>query len=298
MKEINKMLPELRNGSLTWEMFGKVMTERDFFRLSRIVHSTCGIRLLPVKKTMLEGRLRKRLKALGIDSFDDYCSYLMSEDGMQTECVHMVDVVTTNKTDFFREPGHFDYLSRVALPDLARSIAPGRGALRVWSAGCSSGEEPYTLAMVLSEYARAHPGLEFTVFGTDISTEILEKARSATYNHERVEPLETELRKRYLLKSRDRTRNLVRIAPEIRSTVTFRRLNFMDSDYMMNSLMHVVFCRNVLIYFDRETQEQVIGKICRYLAPGGYLFIGHSETLQNMNVPLIPAATTVYKRVP
>ncbi len=292
------MIPQKRKHPLDAAPLGKGMTDTDFSRLSRLVYSTCGIRLAPVKKTMLEGRLRKRLKTLGIDSFRGYCEYLATEEGMRAECIPMLDAVTTNKTDFFREPKHFEFLLKVALPELERLGAVGKRAARVWSAGCSSGEEPYTLAMVLSEYGREHPGFRFTVLGTDISTRVLESARKATYRDELVDPVDIELRKRYLLKSKDKKLHLVRMGPEIRSAVTFRRLNFMDSDYGIGKPMHMIFCRNVLIYFDRETQEEVIRKFYRCLAPGGYLFVGHSETVQNMDLPLVPAAASVYRKAP
>ncbi len=287
-----------RNQAQDLNPYSAALTEKNFNRLRELIYSLCGIKLIPAKKTMLEGRLRKRLRALGINSFDSYCNYLLSDEGMSTESVHMVDVVTTNKTDFFREPDHFDYLSAVVLPDLARSAGAGHGSpLSVWSAGCSTGEEPYTLAMVLSEYGRNHPGFNFRILGTDISTKVLEIARRGIYDHDRISPVPMPLRRKYLLRSRDRTRNLVRIAPELRSLVSFRRLNFMESDFGIREHIDVIFCRNVLIYFDKETQERVLQRFCRHLSRGGYLFTGHSETLQNMRLPLIQATTTVYKKI-
>lgn len=274
-----------------------ILNQEEFKFLKELIHSECGIKLVPGKKTMLEGRLRKRLRALGMDSFGAYCDYLSTPGGMQSERIHMIDVVTTNKTDFFREPDHFEYLLG-ALPQIAASgEAASRMKLRVWSAGCSTGEEPYTLAMVLSEFARTQPGFRFSILATDIATTVLEAARKGIYSHDRVEPVPIGLRKKYLLKSKDKSKGLVRIVPELRAQVTFQRLNFMDSDYGIRQPIDIVFCRNVLIYFDRKTQERVLRKFCNHLVPGGYLFTGHSETLQNMKLPVSQVSASIYRRL-
>jgi chemotaxis protein methyltransferase CheR len=275
------------------------MSDGQFARLSEYIRTACGIKLPPAKKTMLEGRLRKRLHALGIESFDRYCEHLFSSHGSESEYIHMIDVVTTNKTDFFREPDHFDYLSETVLPELVSAHGPGvRNRLIVWSAGCSTGEEPYTLAMVLSEFAEQCPGFRFSILATDISTAVLEKAKSGIYEHEKVAPIPMMFRKKYLLKSKDRDKGLVRIAPELRAAVRFERLNFMEEDYEIAESIGVVFCRNVIIYFDRLTQEQFLKRISQYLMPGGYLFVGHSESLHSMDLPLVQTATTVYRKLP
>jgi chemotaxis protein methyltransferase CheR len=166
-----------------------------------------------------------------------------------------------------------------------------------WSAACSSGEEPYTLAMVLDQFSRRARGFTFQVLGTDISTRVLETARDGIYHEERIEQIPLELRSSYFMKSRDRSRKLVRVVPELRAHVKFRRLNFMEEDFGMREKMDVVFCRNVLIYFDRPTQEAVINRICGHLHSGGYLFTGHSETINGMKVPLTPVANTVSRRI-
>ncbi len=273
------------------------LSQRDFGRLSAFVHEHCGIKLPPSKKTMLEARLRRRLRALEMTSYDDYCDYLFGPDGQEKEVVRMIDLVTTNKTDFFREPAHFDFLARTCLPELCDA---GRGGawrkLTVWSAGCSTGEEPYTLAMVLSDFAESRPGLRFSIVATDISTRVLEKAALGIYDEDRVAPVPAPMKRKYLLKSRDRSRGLVRVAPSVRSLVDFRRLNLMDGDFGLREPADVIFCRNVIIYFDKATQEGLVNRFTRQLAPGGYLFLGHSETLCGMNVPLVQTAPTVYRK--
>jgi chemotaxis protein methyltransferase CheR len=287
-----------RNGKLDVTPFSRTMSDRDFCRLSEFIHTHCGIKMPPAKRTMLEGRLRKRLQSLGMESFGEYCEYLMSSRGQESERVQMIDVVTTNKTDFFREPVHFDYLTQQALPELVQVRGIGiKSTLNLWSAGCSSGEEPYTLAMVLSEYADQIVPISFSILATDISTRVLEKASRGIYEHERVEPVPTLMRKRYLLRSKNRNQALVRIAPELRSQVRFHRLNFMEDQFDITEKMAVVFCRNVLIYFDRRTQEEVLSRICRHLISGGYLFTGHSETLHGLDLPLTSVASTIYRRL-
>jgi chemotaxis protein methyltransferase CheR len=273
------------------------MTEKDFARLSSFIHSECGIKMPEVKRVMLEARLRKRLRELGIGSFSEYCDYLFSPEGTDSELVHMIDVVTTNKTDFFREPKHFDYLVQTALPELIiRHDAAIRRKYTIWSAGCSTGEEPYTLAMVLSEFALQQHGFYFSILATDISTRVLEKAGLGIYREDAVAPLPNTLKMKYILKSRNKNKNLVRVVPGLRSLVKFRRLNFMDSDFGIKELVDIIFCRNVIIYFDRPTQEKLLNRFCRQLIPGGYLFMGHSETLNGLGVPMVSAGPMVYRK--
>ena len=206
----------------------------------------------------------------------------------------MINVVTTNKTDFFREPRHFDFLMQSALPELMRLC--GSGTRSIWSAGCSTGEEPYTLAMVLSEFASRNAGFNFSLLATDISTSVLDRAVRGVYKEEKVEAVPLEFRKKYFMRSKDRGKGLVRVAPEVRLLVKFRRLNFLDHDFGLRELQDIIFCRNVIIYFDRPTQEKVLGRLCQHLIPGGYLFMGHSETLSSLDLPLVSVGPMVYRK--
>lgn len=279
------------------EAFAARLKAGDFQRLSRFIESELGIKMPPEKKCMLETRLRKRLRILRMKSFGDYLDFVFSPEGQSVEMVHMMDAVTTNKTDFFREPGHFDYLFQHALPELITRDGSGiTRPMMVWSAGCSTGEEPYTLAMVLSEFALRVPGLsfQFTVLATDISSRVLEAARRAVYVEDHAEPVPMAFKKKYMLRSRDRDRGLVRITPELRETVKFRRLNLLHGDFGFREPLDVIFCRNVLIYFERATQELVVNHFWRCLRAGGYLFLGHSETLAGLDVPFRTMAPTVY----
>jgi len=273
----------------------KEMTDAQFSRLGEFIHEQCGIKMPLSKKTMLQTRLHKRLRLLNLMTYDEYADYVFSPKGAEEELYHMIDAVTTNKTDFFREPKHFDFL-RSRVLDNARGNDDGSRShhMKVWSAGCSTGEEPYTLSIVLAEYALTDPSFNFTIMGTDISTRVLQHASTAVYSVEKIEPIPIPLRKKYLLKSKDKP--LVRICPELRSRVSFMRLNFMDDHYAISGIMNAIFCRNVIIYFDRKTQEAILGRICRHLQPGGYLFMGHSETLSGMDLPLQLVTSSIYRK--
>jgi len=279
----------------TMNRLNENLSGRDFERMRELILSEAGISLGPEKKTMLEVRLRRRLHHLRLDSTADYCNLLFTPDGRSREMVHLIDAVTTNKTDFFREPDHFEHLVEKALPDLDRRRGAARQML-VWSAGCSTGEEPYTLAMVLSEYAEDHAGLRFRLLATDISTQVLEKARMGIFKSEDIRPVPADLRRKYLMRSREPGSNLVRVVPEVRARIEFRRLNFMDANYAVEDPPEIVFCRNVIIYFDRATQIRILGKLVRLLTPGGYFFAGHSESLQNMDLPLTMTGPAVYRK--
>lgn len=274
------------------------MSDCDFRRLSAFVKENVGISLSDMKKTMLQARLQKRLKALELHSYSDYCEYLFSPEGIENEIVDFINVVTTNKTDFFREPHHFDFLVEVAVPYLQDNSLLDRHHLNVWSAACSSGMEPYTIAMSLAEHESMTREFSWAVLGTDVSTKVLGKATEAVYDQETIEPVPMRLRKKYLLRSSDRSKRLVKIVPELRSRVEFRTLNFLWDSYGLHQKFEVVFCRNVLIYFDRKTVFRILEKITSYLIPGGFLFLGHSESLNGYDLPFDVVGTTIYQKKP
>jgi chemotaxis protein methyltransferase CheR len=272
------------------------ISSRDFSRLCRLIYDVSGINLNADKKTMLELRIKRRLKALKLASFQEYSEYLFSARGQKDEIVHLIDVVSTNKTDFFREPEHFEFLAKKAVPDLMARNPSGRHLL-LWSAGCSTGEEPYTLAMVMQECVAANPRLRFHLLATDISTTVLEKAQRGIFDREVVHPVPKDLQRKYLMRSRDRDSPRVRVVPELRELVEFRRLNFMDGDFGLTQKFDIIFCRNVMIYFDRTTQERIVQKLARQLVAGGYAFFGHSESLHDMDMPLTPVAPALYRKI-
>ncbi len=276
------------------------LSMKDFRRLGNFIHSELGIKMPDIKRGMVESRLRKRLNRLEMKSYTDYCNYLFSPQGMKNELTEFIDVVTTNKTDFFREASQFSYLTAKALPQLmGQDPARGTKKFSIWSTACSRGHEPYTLAMVLSDFADRQKTMNFSfnILATDISTRVLKVGQKAVYDHDEIEPVPMGLRKKYLLKSRDKARNLVRIVPKLRSMVKFRRLNLMDREYPVAEPMDIIFCRNVMIYFERNTQTALLHRLCRYLKPGGYLFVGHSEVLQGNEFPLVSPEATIYQKI-
>ena len=243
---------------------------------------------------MLEGRLQKRLRVLGMKNFAEYIDYLFDPAENNHELVLMIDQVTTNKTDFFREPDHFAYLQEQVLPSWWEKN--GTRPFMLWSAGCSTGQEPYTLAMVLSEFAASRPGFNFQILATDISTRVLEQARRAVYHEDQLAPVPIDLRRKYLLRSKNRQSGLVRIIPQLRARVRFRRLNFLENNFGLRVPLDVIFCRNVIIYFDRSTQVRLLQSFNGHLRTGAYIFMGHSETLNGLDVPLLSVAPAVYRK--
>ena len=276
------------------------MSMAEFERLSAFIHAELGIKMPSAKRTLLESRLQKRLKTLSIRSFSDYCEYVFSPKGISEELIHMIDLVTTNKTDFFREVHHFKFLADSVLHALVSERGAGKKKpLRLWSAGCSSGEEPYTIAMVLNEFGRINPalGFDYSIVATDISTRVLEAARRGVYSEAQAAPIPNDLKRRYLLRSREAARGVVRIVPELRAKTRFCRLNFMDAEFNFSEPLDIIFCRNVVIYFDKATQEKLFTKFCDCLGKGSYLFIGHSETLSGFNLPIEKVSTSVYRKI-
>ena len=274
------------------------MSDECFARFSNFIQGNFGIKMPEVKKTMLESRLQKRLRQLGLYNFEEYGEYVFSPEGLEKELVHMVDQVTTNKTDFFREPAHFEYLLDHAVPEFIKTTGAGMNRpLEIWSAGCSSGEEPYTLAMLLSQFAESRHGFDYAILGTDISVQMLERAVKGIYREHLTGPIPSMLMQKYLMRSRNRDSELVRIVPELRGKVRFRRMNLMDRVLEVDRTMDMIFCRNVIIYFERPVQYELILKLCKNLTAGGYLFLGHSETLHGMDLPLKQVSPMVYRKV-
>jgi len=271
------------------------LTDREFDRISVFVYEQCGINLSKPKKVLVESRLQKRLSALRINSFTAYCDLVMSKAGANEELVHLIDAISTNKTDFFREPVHFDFLENEVIPQYMTQ-RPER-TFKVWSSACSSGEEPYTTAIVLEECLRRHPGLRYAITATDISTRVLERAVKGIYDERVVSTIPMHLRKKYLLRSKNQETPTVRIDPLLRTKVQFKRLNLTEDILEVEPDFDVIFCRNVLIYFDRKTQEQVVRKLVSKLRPGGYLFIGHSESIYHMGLSLQQVKPTVFRRL-
>jgi chemotaxis protein methyltransferase CheR len=244
-----------------------------------VLNGRLGIKLPPEKRGMLEMRLRPRLRQLGYARFDGYCRYLFEAGGLAAEMQHLIDAVTTNKTDFFREPEHFTLLRESIVPALLERRQGEQGPLlKLWSAACSTGAEAYTMAMVLEEMRRARPSFRFSVLGTDISAQVLERADEAVYPAEMVLPVPSALKQRYLMSSIYGGQGaVVRVIPELRQRTRFLQLNLMDQSYRVDRDVDVIFLRNVLIYFEPSDQDAVVQRMLSHLRPGGVLILGHAE---------------------
>lgn len=274
------------------------MNDKIFHRLTSYIYDEMGIKMGENKRVMLQARLAKRIRIVQLDSFDAYCTYLFSNEGQREELASFIHEVTTNKTDFYREPNHFTYLTEQALPTLFQEGRRcQRRPLRIWSSACSTGEEPYTMAMFLHEYEARNQGFSYTVLATDISTTVLREAKDAIYDVRKIEPIPAPIRKKYILRSKNKDSQVVRIAPELRARVEFRWTNLKEPKLTTHEMMDIIFCRNVIIYFDQPTQELVLNNLCRHLVPGGFMFMGHSENLNGLNVPLVQIAPTIYRRI-
>ena len=273
----------------------KVLSDSDFERIRKFIYSKCGINLTTVKKTMVQSRLFKILQRSQYDSYTDYLNFALNSPEGKEDLVQLVDVITTNKTDFFREQVHFEFLRKNWLPNLASS---GKSiSFKVWSAGCSTGAEAFTTAIVLEEFKERNPNFDFYILASDISTKVLGMAKQAIYKMQEVEVIPTALQKKYLLKSKNPAEGLVRIVPELRKKVEVKYLNLIDPEYDVKQKFDLIFCRNVLIYFDRETQEKVINKLCMKLRPNGIFFLGHSESITSMQVPLKQIKPNIFRKI-
>ncbi len=272
-----------------------VLGEHEFDRLSRYIMSQYGIKMPSHKKIFLQNRLQKRLRDLCIKDFKEYTDFVFSSRGKEEELSKMIDAVCTNKTDFFREPIHFDYLFSQGLDDY--TSRKGNKSLSVWSAGCSSGEEPYTIAMLFREYSRIHPYFDFRIFATDVSNSVLQHAGIGIYNIDKIESIPANYHSKYLQKGIGTYEHKFRIITDIRNRVVFQKFNLLDRDYHGIGRFDIIFCRNVLIYFEREIQYRILMQLCQHLSDGGYLFLGHSESISGFDLPLKNIKPTIFMKI-
>jgi chemotaxis protein methyltransferase CheR len=262
-----------------------VLHERDFLRLAHLAHRCFGLDLRDGKQGLVAARLSRLVRELGLASFQQYCDYLLA-DRTGAALAVFADHLTTNHTSFFRESAHFDFLRETVLPALRK-----RPRVDIWSAGCSSGEEPYSIALSLLEYAPRIAACA-RIRATDISTRMLDRASAATYAADRIAPIPLPLRDRYLIPAGP---HFFRIAPQVRALVEVARFNLMDP-IPPTAQYSIIFCRNVMLYFDRPTHQALIQRLTAHLEPGGFLFIGHSESLNGIDHSLEPAGPAIYRR--
>ncbi|MBM3604974.1 MAG: protein-glutamate O-methyltransferase CheR [Alphaproteobacteria bacterium] len=271
------------------------LRETTFRRLVLLVRQTCGISLAPSKRLMLQTRLGRRLRATGLEDFDAYTAMLTGPNPSAAEMQAFIDCVVTNETSFFREPPHFEYLTSERLQTL--SAGGSGGQLAMWSAACSTGEEVWTLAMVAAaaQAAAGASGGNWSALATDISITALTRARRGIYPAEAIGRLPQTLASRYLL--REGGGETLSVAPELRRNVRFGQINLMDSRYLPGRMMDIIFCRNVLIYFDAATQAAIVRKLCAHLRPGGLLFLGHSDMSREGQAPLRLLRNNIHERL-
>lgn len=274
------------------------MNESERNDISSFIEGEFGIKMPPVKKVMLTSRLAKRLKVLGLGSYSEYYKYIRSAEGMKGELFIFTDLVSTHETGFFREVQHFDYLLSSVFPELSGSGNAGvRRPLRVLSAACSTGEEAYTIAIMAEEFKKyCGSSYLYRITGTDISARVIQDAARAVYRESRVVNVPLHLKRKYFMEGKGAKSGLVRIVPEVRACTEFFTMNLMDYTYPFTEKFDIIFCRNALIYFDRTNQEKILQRLTGCLKKGGYLFIGHSETMTGYNLPVRCVEPTVYRR--
>jgi chemotaxis protein methyltransferase CheR len=274
---------------------GKQLSDAEFNKFSDLIYRHVGIFMKLEKKELLNARLGKRLRACQLDSFQEYFEFISRPDQQDREFVKFLDSVSTNFTSFFREVSHFEYLKDNVLPELAAKKG-GNSEFVFWSSAASSGEEPYTLAMFLNEFAELSPGFRYKIMATDISTRVLAMAANGVYPVEQTSKVPLGILKKYFQKGVGASAGKVKIKENLRRHVTFQRFNLMD-DFPWQEAIDVIFCRNVMIYFDRQTQEKLINKFYRSLNKGGYLFIGHSESISSIKHDFTQVEATTYKKL-
>jgi chemotaxis protein methyltransferase CheR len=268
------------------------LSDEEFAKLRDLVYKISGISLSETKRELVISRFSRRLKALKLKSFSDYYNLLISPSGF-TEVQNFINSITTNKTDFFREAHHFDFLVSKIIPVL---LSKKKRVVKIWSAACSTGEEPYTIAMVMSKHFVEKYNIPVKILATDIDTNVLTVASKGVYDSSIISVLPDEYMKKYFLRGKQDSKGLFKIKDMIRQMVTFKQLNFVATEYPITTTFDIIFCRNVIIYFNPETKRRVVNKLYRYLNPGGYIMMGHSETLFDMVDGLTYLKNTVYQK--
>jgi chemotaxis protein methyltransferase CheR len=288
-ERISDALPlESANLSVSLELFGK---------FQKLIHQETGIWLGDSKMALLCGRLSRRLRVLKISTLNEYYDFVI-EPQHEQERVAMIDVITTNETRFFRDPRHFEFIEQRIIPLWRSDAQQGmrEKTVRLWSAGCSSGEEPYSLAMLLARHLPIDQGWNVSILATDVSTRVLAHARAGIYSITKSPDIPQPLLKDYMLRGIDHQDGQMKVMPEMRAMVDFQKLNLRLGPYPPNGHFDLILCRNVLIYFDLESKQKVIEHLLRCLAPGGVLFVGQAENLSSMNSKVRTLAPAVYVR--
>jgi len=270
------------------------LSDRDYAFIRELIYEETRINLGERKRELVAARLGKRLRALGCPSLSAYCRRLQ-DDPENGEIYHLIDAISTNHTFFFRARAHFDFLNAAILPAFVRGEWGTGHPLRIWSCACSTGEEPYSIAIEVAEGLRSCPELQWQLVCSDISTKALNFAAKGVYSEGQLGQVSAMLRKKYFQRGREAMRGYARIHPNLRRQIDFYRLNLFSAAYPWSRKFHAIFCRNVMIYFDRPTQEDLVGRLARHLLPGGYLIIGHAESLAGVKHAYQAIKPSVYR---
>jgi chemotaxis protein methyltransferase CheR len=272
--------------------YGPQLGDAEFDFIRHVVGENAGIVLGPNKRQLVQGRLARRLRELGLPSYEAYCEYL--RDAGPEELVGLINAITTNVTSFFRENHHFEALSSYMLPEAMKRNGASR-RIRIWSAGCSTGEEPHCLAMVAAEVLPSSPRYDFKILATDIDSDVVAAATSGIYPLDRMSSVSQERLKRFFQKGGGEHEGCAVAKHDLKSMITFRALNLLHQ-WPMKGPFDVIFCRNVMIYFDQPTREKLVNRFSEMLTPGGYLCIGHSESIHAGSAPFKLVGKTIYRR--
>lgn len=274
------------------------ISENDYTSLGKLMTERFGIKLPPAKRVMFQSRLQSRLRDLKMGSFEEYLEFILDPANRNAELEAMVSYVSTNKTEFFREEQHFSLLASKILPELLGESLAKNSYLYCWSAGCSKGQEAFSLAMAIDRLSQElFTANNFYILATDVSAKVLDVARKGIYQFHESRQIPEAFLKAYVLKSKDKQEPKIKIINSLRAKVHFRYGNLMDDDYRIAERFQIIFLRNTLIYFGLDDQTAILNKVLRYLVPGGYLFIGHSESLVNRGLPLNIIAPSVYQKI-
>ena len=271
------------------------LTSAEFHRFHDMILREAGINLNHSKRVLVESRLARRLRILDYRTYGQYLTFLEGQPLNSPEWQEMINCITTNKTDFFRENHHFDFLRNRVLPEARARAAQGESKqLRIWSAACSTGEEPYSIAITTREAFGADRSWDVKILASDIDTHVLAIGEAGIFDAERLGSLPDPIKRRYFL--RRKQDGALMAKEDLKNLIRFRRINFIDPAWPIRTVFDVIFCRNVIIYFNRATQERLFERLVQYLKPTGYLLVGHSENLHWMNTCLVPVQNTVYRR--
>lgn len=270
------------------------ITDQDYSFIRDLIYRETRINLGDSKRELVSARLGKRLRAHSLGSYTEYCKMLQA-DSSSGELYHLIDAISTNHTFFFREINHFNFLNSQILPEFAAGHLGNPRELKIWSCACSTGEEPYSVAIALDQFFSRNNGTNWSIQCSDISNRVLDFASKGIYDRDRLKNVKADWLKQYFQKGEKQMDGYYRVRPELARKIRYQRLNLFAPKYPWNEKFQVIFCRNVMIYFDRQTQQELVSRLAQYLVPGGYLLIGHAESLAGIKHPYLSIKPAIYQ---